>query len=66
VVEEILSWRVFDVSMVTDRGDTSLHVAAVKGFLRVAELLVAAGADVNAVINLILSKLRPMRPRYRQ
>jgi ankyrin repeat protein len=49
-VEEILSWRAIDVNAVTDRGETPLHIAAVNGSLRIAELLVDAGADVNAVM----------------
>jgi ankyrin repeat protein len=48
-VKEILSWRAVDVNARADRSMTALHIAAAKGFVRVVELLVEAGADVNAV-----------------
>jgi ankyrin repeat protein len=49
-VEEILSWSEAKLNAVGERRLTPLHLAAHLGFLRIAELLVDAGADVNAVV----------------
>jgi ankyrin repeat protein len=48
-VGQLLSWRACDVNVRTTDGATPLHFAAVSGFVEVAELLIDAGADVNAV-----------------
>jgi ankyrin repeat protein len=47
-VEEVLSWRGFDVDVRTKKRETPLHFAAVFGSLKIGELLIDAGADVNA------------------
>jgi ankyrin repeat protein len=49
-VKEILSWGVIDVDARATGRLTPLHLAATKGFQKVAEVLIAAGADVNAVM----------------
>jgi ankyrin repeat protein len=49
-VEEVLSWNAIDVSARGDMRATPLHVAAMRGFMKIAELLIAVGADVNAVM----------------
>jgi ankyrin repeat protein len=49
-VEELLSWRGCDVNVRTNDGTTPLHVATANGFVKVARLLIDAGADVNAVV----------------
>jgi ankyrin repeat protein len=51
-VREVLSWRAIDVNAKANQGKTALHIAAANGFLEVAELLIDAGADVNAVMEL--------------
>jgi serine/threonine-protein phosphatase 6 regulatory ankyrin repeat subunit A len=48
-VKEVLSWRAVDVNARGNRSMTALHIAAAEGFVHVVELLVEAGADVNAV-----------------
>jgi ankyrin repeat protein len=48
-VEEVLKWGAIDVNAGTNMRATPLHLAAITGFLKIAELLIAAGADVNAV-----------------
>jgi ankyrin repeat protein len=48
-VREILSWRAVDVDARADRSVTALHIAAAEGFVDVVELLVDAGADVDAI-----------------
>jgi ankyrin repeat protein len=50
VVKEVLSWRGIDVSARSNELMTPLHIAAARGFLKIAELLIEAGADVNAVM----------------
>jgi cytohesin len=49
-VKEILSWGAIDVDARANGRLTPLHLAATKGFLKVAEVLIDAGADVNAVV----------------
>jgi ankyrin repeat protein len=49
-VREVLSWRAIDVNAKGNQRMTALHIAAASGFLEVAELLIDAGADVNAVM----------------
>jgi ankyrin repeat protein len=49
-VQEILSWYGVDVNARRDGRVTPLHIAVGEGFLLIAELLVEAGADVNAAM----------------
>jgi cytohesin len=49
-VKEVLSWGAIDVDARANGRLTPLHLAATKGFLKVAEVLIEAGADVNAVM----------------
>jgi cytohesin len=51
-VEEILRWKESDVNAMGNGRVTPLHHAVCRGFLRIAELLIEAGADVNAVTEL--------------
>jgi ankyrin repeat protein len=48
-VEEVLSWGEIDVNARTDLGATALHYAANFSGVETVELLIDAGADVNAV-----------------
>jgi ankyrin repeat protein len=53
VVEEVLSWDVIDINAGTTLRATALHYAAAGGAVKLAELLIDAGADVNAVMEVL-------------
>jgi ankyrin repeat protein len=47
-VAEILAWDAVDVNAESKGRATALHIASGKGFLKIAKMLVGAGANVNA------------------
>ena len=47
VAETLIAWRTIDVNQVNPNSETPLMMAAMMGHLRLAEQLIARGADVN-------------------